>query len=130
GGRYKITYADLDTASSVPSSTAGSSALRPDISAKLEQLDLYAIYQHPCGFFAQVDGIWSDQVNYGYSPGLPETDFWQFNFYAGYRSLQRRAEARLGVLNIGDSDYHLNPLTLYNELPRGRMFTVSLKLNF
>ena len=42
----------------------------------------------------------------------------------------RRAEARFGVLNIGDSDYHLNPLTLYNELPRGRMFTVSLKLNF
>jgi outer membrane receptor protein involved in Fe transport len=130
GGRYKITYADLDAGSSIPSSTAGSSALRPDISAKLEQLDLYAIYQHPCGFFAQVDGIWSDQVNYGYSPSLPETDFWQFNFYAGYRFLQRRAEARLGVLNIGDSDYHLNPLTLYNELPRGRVFTVSLKLNF
>ena len=61
---------------------------------------------------------------------MPGDDFWQFNLYAGYRFLQRRAEARVGLLNLGDQDYRLNPLTLYNELPRQRELTVSFKFNF
>src|SRR5207253_8816485 len=130
GGRYKVSYADLDASSSIPASVRGSSVLSPDVSARLHQLDLYAIYQHRSGFFGQFDALWSDQVNFGYSPSLPSSDFWQFNLYAGYRFFQRRAEARVGFLNLDDRDYKLNPLTLYNELPRGRMLTVSLKLNF
>ena len=130
GARYRLTYADLDAGASMPSSVSGASALRPDVNATLHQLYLYAIYQCPCGFFAQFDTVWSDQSNRGYSPSLPGEEFWQYNLYAGYRFLQRRAEARIGLLNLEDRDYRLNPLTLYNELPRGRMFTVSLKLNF
>ena len=42
----------------------------------------------------------------------------------------RRAELSVGVLNLTDRDYKLNPLTLYNELPRERLLTVSFKFNF
>jgi len=130
GARYKITDADLDGGSNIPASVPGASALQPDVRATLNQLYLYVIYQHPCGFFGQFDTVWSEQSNRGYSPGLPGDDFWQFNVYAGYRFFQRRAEIRLGVVNLTDRDYRLNPLTLYNELPRERMFTAALKFNF
>jgi len=36
----------------------------------------------------------------------------------------------LGVLNLADRDYHLNPLTLYNDLPRERTLVASLKFYF
>ena len=36
----------------------------------------------------------------------------------------------VGVLNITDRDYRLNPLTLYAELPRERTAVVSVKINF
>jgi Flp pilus assembly protein TadD len=131
GARYKLTHADLDQKFlDLSSAIPGSGGFNSDTSARLNQLDLYAIYQVKCGFFAQFDAVWSQQSNYGYSTPLPGDDFWQYNVYAGYRFLQRRAEVRFGVLNLTDRDYKLNPLTLYNELPRERTFTVSLKLNF
>jgi hypothetical protein len=36
----------------------------------------------------------------------------------------------LGLLNITDQNYNLNPLNLYNELPRSRTLALSLRLNF
>ena len=132
GARYKLTYADLDGESlDISPSVPNASVLNPQQTATLHQVDLYGIYQCRCGFFGEFDAIWSRQSNSGYgNPGFPGDDFWQYNLYLGYRFLQRRAEARLGLLNIADRDYRLNPLTLYNELPRERMLTVSLKLNF
>ena len=131
GARYRLTDSDLATHfTDIPSGALGAAGLRQDVSAKLHQLDLYCIYQHSCGFFSQFDALWSHQENSGYSPALPGDDFWQFNLYAGYRFWQRRAEAKIGLLNLADQDYRLNPLTLYNELPRGRELTVSLKFNF
>ena len=50
--------------------------------------------------------------------------------FAGYRFWQRHAEARIGVLNITDEDYRLNPLTLYSELPRERTFYASFRFYF
>ncbi len=131
GARYKLTDADLsgrfvNLSPAIP----GVAGLNQEISATLNQLDLYLLYQHRGGFFGQFDAIWAAQSNRGYAPDLPGDEFWQFNVFFGYRFLQRRAEARLGVLNFGDHDYKLNPLTLYNELPRGRVLTVSLKFNF
>jgi hypothetical protein len=37
---------------------------------------------------------------------------------------------RVGLLNITDQDYRLNPLNLYRELPRERTLAASLKFNF
>jgi len=36
----------------------------------------------------------------------------------------------VGVLNLSDRDYHLNPLNLTAELPRQRTFYASLRLSF
>jgi tetratricopeptide (TPR) repeat protein len=131
GATYKATHADLNSQFyNIPNSAFLLGNPNQDVSALLNQLDLFAIYQHPCGFFARFDALWSQQSNHGYSPDLPGDNFWQFNIYAGYRFLQRRCEARLGLVNMTDRDYKLNPLTLYNELPRERMLTVSFKFQF
>jgi cytochrome c-type biogenesis protein CcmH/NrfG len=101
-----------------------------DVRATLHQVNLFAHFNHPSGFFAQANSIWSQQDNRGYSPKIPGDDFWQHNAFVGYRFFHRRAEARIGVLNITDQNYRLNPLTLYAELPRGRTLSVSLRFNF
>ena len=63
-------------------------------------------------------------------PNIPGDDFWQFNAFVGYRFPRRFVEVSVGVLNLTDRDYRLNPLTLYAELPRERTAVVSLKINF
>lgn len=96
----------------------------------LHRLGLSAVYNHPCGFFARGDALWYHQNNKGYSPAEPGDDFWQLNALVGYRFCHRTAELSAGVLNITDQDYHLNPLNLYNELPRRRTLAVRFQLAF
>ena len=130
GARYRLTGADLHSKFQLPSTVLNGTALNQSANATLNQLDLHLFFNHPSGFFSQFNAIWSQQSNSGYTPARPDEEFWQFNFFAGYRFLQRRIEVAVGVLNLTDQDYHLNPLTLYNELPRERTFTTSLKLFF
>jgi outer membrane receptor protein involved in Fe transport len=132
GARYKLTKAELtdefvDIPSTIP--TAGFQR-RQDLDSVLQQLSLNANYYHPVGIFAQFQALWSAQTNEGYTPHEPGDDFWQLNLFAGYRFPRRKAELRLGLLNLTDRDYKLNPLTLYQELPRGRTLTIRLQLNF
>jgi hypothetical protein len=120
-----VTHADLkDQFVDLPPNTPGDRSRHDE--ATLHQVNLYALYNHRCGFFSQADALWSHQDN----SSLPSEDFWQFNVWAGYRFLRRRAEVRVGVLNLTDQNYKLNPLTLYNELPRQRTFAAALKLYF
>ena len=93
-------------------------------------MNLFVIYNLPSGFFSQFQSVWSVQSNAGYSPDQPGDDFWQFNLFVGYRFPRRYVEVSVGVLNITDRDYRLNPLTLYAELPRERTAVVSVKINF
>jgi len=136
GARYRLSQAVLnDNFPDVPvtSPLLGiDNALVPSQRTKgiLQQLNLSAIYNCPCGFFAQGEADWYDQSNNGYTTAESGNDFWQFNAYAGYRFLHRRGEITLGILNITDQNYSLNPLNLYNELPHSRTLLVSLKLNF
>ena len=126
-----MTHANLDQQiTSIPSNVLGAAPLDQNVSATLHQIDLYAIYNLRCGFFARFDAIWSQQSNVGYTPDIPGDDFWQYSVNFGYRFWQRRAEARIGLLNLGDRDYKLNPLTLYSELPRERTLTVGFKFFF
>ena len=96
----------------------------------LQQLSLSAIYNHPCGFFARGEAFWEAQSNKGYKPAEPGDDFWQFNAFVGYRFPRRKAEITLGLLNLTGQNYNLNPLNLYNELPRSRTLDLRLQLNF
>jgi len=129
GVRYRLSYAELDAHfENIP--RAGASNFNQDQDATLQQLTLWVNYYHPCGFFSQVNGVWTAQENNGYSPSLSGADFWQFNAWVGYRFLRRAIEVKLGLLNITDQDYSLNPLNLYYDLPRERTLAVSAKFYF
>jgi hypothetical protein len=133
GARYRLTQAVLnDNFPDVPvSPSAIDNRIIPSQRMKgvLQQVSLSAVYNNPCGFFARGEANWYGQNNSGYTPG-ESADFWQFNAFAGYRFLQRRAEVTLGLLNIAGQNYNLNPLNLYNELPRSRTLVVRLQLSF
>ena len=101
-----------------------------DLVVLMQQLDLYVIFNHRSGFFSKFDALWSAQSNSGYALPLPVDDFWQLNLFVGYRFPRRLAEVRLGLLNLMDQNYQLNPLNLYAELPHERMVTINVKFNF
>jgi hypothetical protein len=130
GGRYRFSTADLnDDLVSLPA-VDDDVATRQDLESTLHQLTASASYTHSCGFFALFEASWYSQINHGYEGTRPGDEFWQLNLLGGYRFLQRRGELRIGVLNLTDEDYRLNPLNLTSHLPRDRTFVTSLRLNF
>lgn len=127
GIRYRLSESELETRTpQIPELVQASR----DHRAVLHQLGLSAIYRHRSGWFGSMDALWWAQSNHGYTPALPGDDFWQVNLLAGYRFPRRRAELAVGLLNLTDQDYRLNPLNLYGELPRHRTFVASFKFNF
>ena len=131
GARYRLSHAELTGRfDAVPTGAVGASALNQNESALLHQLQLGVSYNHRSGFFAQWLSVWSAQENSGYTPARTTSDFWQHSIYAGYRFAKRHAEVRVGVVNLSNQNYQLNPVNLYAELPRERAVTVGLKLNF
>ena len=133
GALYRVSKAELETEfSDIPDGarTYAGFARSSDQSAVLHHVNLSAVYNHPSGFFGVFQSAWYAQSNRGDSSTLPGDDFWQFNIVGGWRFLNRRAEISVGLLNITDQDYRLNPLNLAPELPRQRTLTVGLKLNF
>ncbi|MEO6785446.1 MAG: TonB-dependent receptor, partial [Chthoniobacteraceae bacterium] len=120
--------------------------------ANFHEISLYALYNHPSGFFARAEANWYQQSNDSFvtdgtlstvddsgnvtpilqttNQALASSDFWQFNVLAGYRFHRNQCEVSCGVLNIGGRDYRLNPVNPYAELPRERTFVVRCKLVF
>lgn len=121
-------------------------------SAGLHEVSIFGLYNHPSGLFARAEANWYRQENNdfvksaiipatgtppGQRPrfrtnniGLKGDDFWQLNLFAGYRFYKNQCEVSLGLLNIGGTDYHLNPLNPYLELPRDQTLLVRVKFNF
>jgi Tfp pilus assembly protein PilF len=135
GGSYRLSRAVFnDDFPGIPSSLYfGAPATfqpRQRTQGVLNNVDLFAIYNHPCGFFAEGEALWYAQHNFGYGGTEPGDDFWQCNIFGGYRFPRRHAELTLGLLNLAGQNYKLNPLNLYNELPRERTLAVQLNINF
>jgi outer membrane receptor protein involved in Fe transport len=126
GVRYRLT--DSEIHSHIPG--VPNHLLDSDLESTLHQVHLYMLLNWQSGFFSQLEAIWSGQDSRGYTPMVEDESFWQLNAFAGYRFWRRHAEARVGVLNITDRNYQLNPLTLYSELPRERTFYASFKFYF
>jgi outer membrane receptor protein involved in Fe transport len=129
GAQYKFTRSELDdTFGGIPV------AVLPDASRSLQAdlhfVNLFVVFNHPSGFFVRGDSQWYSQENSGYSTPLPGDSFWQHNLYVGYRFPRLLGEITVGVLNLTDQDYRLNPLSTYIELPRERAFFTRLRLNF
>ncbi len=133
GASYRVSQAELtDNYSEVSDAAAAVTGFVPrqNFSGTLSTLDLRAIWQHPTGFFAEVNGEWTRQDTGGVLAALNGDDFWQWNALAGYRFPQRRAAITVGMLNITDSDYHLSPINLYRETPRDRTFYAKFSFQF
>jgi Tfp pilus assembly protein PilF len=135
GARYQITQSRLSNNFPAVPMNLGPTELNginpwEHFISTLNQLNLHANWNHPSGLFASFEADWYDQSNSGFSPAEPGDDFWQLNVYAGYRFWQRRAEITVGILNLANSDYHLEPLTYYNEMAHERTLLVRLVINF
>jgi Tfp pilus assembly protein PilF len=126
---YRVSWADLqDTFPALPTQNLVDLVRQENLRATLHQVQLSAVWNSPSGFFAGTSTVFSAQDNQGYSPARPGDAFWQFDIYGGYRFMRRRAELTLGVLNLTDQDYKLNPLNLTAELPRERTLALRLRL--
>ncbi len=145
-GLNKPTFTYIDV-----NSIAQNAASR--MTSSLHELSLFAIFNHPSGFFGRAEANYYRQANANYvnsakfgdtidadgkSPVILTTNnngpsgdnFWQFNLLAGYRFHRNQCEVSAGILNLTNRDYHLSPLNPYDELPRERTFVVRCKLNF
>lgn len=98
--------------------------------ATLNQLNLFALYTHPSGFFSRAEALWYVQSSRGAAAAFRTEDFWQFNAFVGYRFPRRWAEVVVGVANLTDRNYALNPLNLFNTLPNQRTLVANLRFNF
>jgi hypothetical protein len=135
GGRYRLSEAELDdnfvdVPTTLPPANVRNFQARQHLDAVLHHGSLFAVYNNSSGLFIKADANWYFQDNRGDNSGLTDDEFWQFNAFAGYRFPRRQAEVSVGLLNIGDQDYRLNPLNIYNELPRERTLVLRLRLNF
>ena len=129
GAQYRWSRACLDSHfREIPLTVSPSAKL--EFETDLQQVLLFAGFNHPTGPFARVDARWTHQENRGYNPARPTEAFWQLDAFLGWRLPGRRAEVRIGVLNLTDQDYRLNPLNYLLEPPRERTFVTSLRLSF
>ncbi|MDB6033150.1 MAG: hypothetical protein JWM16_3488 [Verrucomicrobiales bacterium] len=129
GGGYRFTHSALD--SSFPEIPA---FLPPPsnshIEADLQRINARLLYNHSCGFFGLLESVWYLQHNRNPGAKLADESMNQVNLYAGYRFPRQRAELTVGVMNLGGNDYRLNPLSLYEELPRSRVFFARARVRF
>ncbi|HEY2952050.1 MAG TPA: TonB-dependent receptor, partial [Verrucomicrobiae bacterium] len=137
GLRYRFTRAELQTTLLEVPVTALASADHSEES-DLHQAGLFALFNHPGGFFARGELDWYHQRNQSttfkgssfVTGPLPGDEFYQFNLFAGYRFPRQRGDVTLGLLNLTGQDYRLSPLNFYSELPRERVFYARLRFRF
>jgi len=101
-----------------------------NLESLLQTVNLHANWNHPSGLFSILEANWYHQNNLNFMPDEPGDDFWQLNAYVGYRFWHRKAELTVGLLNITDQNYRLEPLNLYNETARNRTFLARLLISF
>lgn len=137
GARYQFTRAELDRRLPEVPTSVFDGARRLD-SGDFHQAAWFAVFNHPSGWFATTDVSWYWQSSsVTADPGgsatrqrAPAEVFPQINLVLGFRFLQRRGEIAVGGLNLTGEDYRLNPISLYPELPRERVFYARVRLRF
>jgi outer membrane receptor protein involved in Fe transport len=132
GLQYRLTAARItynNQLLNVPATSIGSQYKIVN-EATLNQVTFFANFYLPCGFFAQGQAIWWDQRDAGFTPAETGDNFVQLNVFAGYRFPKRHVEAQVGILNLTDVNYQLDPLTYYIDPARRRTFEASLKFSF
>ena len=132
GAKYSISQARLNA--SYPQIPPGYDKApfrqHQTLESVLQTVKLNANWNHPSGVFTILESAWYHQSNAGFALAEPGDDFWQLNAYAGYRFCHRKMEFSVGVLNLTDQNYRLEPLNLYNEMARSRTFLARLLISF
>ncbi|MEW6156621.1 MAG: TonB-dependent receptor [Verrucomicrobiota bacterium] len=129
GATYRLSQSELSDRF-VEVSPAVRADLHAEVEAVLHHLNAFVLFQHASGFFASAEAHWYRQSNRGYAPPREREDFWHWDATLGYRFSKRRAEIQLALLNVGDQDYRLNPLTVYLDRPRERTLAARFKFQF
>ncbi len=127
--RYRLAAAELQMRQRALPITIDPSS-RTDEGAWLHEVDLGVRYHHRSGFFAQGEARWRRQDNRRDASSLQDEDFWQFDLWAGWRLAQRRLEISIGLLNLTDRNYRLNPLNATMDLPRERLLATQVRFSF
>jgi tetratricopeptide (TPR) repeat protein len=127
GAQYRITESKLQTI--YPEIQPIDPNADHTVSATLQEARLFAVFNHPSGFFARLETLWFNQDNSGYSPSLPGDDFVQENILLGYRFRHQYGEISFGVLNLSNTGYHLNPLNTYSAIPNERTFVFRFQIS-
>ena len=164
GARYRYTHSELRGHVDGVEDALGRGVFRDAVpnllpfadsrrEAALTTASLFALYNHPGGFFARAEANWyrQDREDHVRRATFTETipgsdfgtaklhtgrvnltgdDFWQFNVLAGWRFHRNRCEISGGLLNLGGQDYRLDPLNPSEDLPRERTWVVRCKLDF
>jgi hypothetical protein len=129
GGNYRFTRSNLDIDQDQLEDPlfAADPQANPNFhdQADLHRFQVWLNWNHACGLFARAESEWFIQNN-------RDTDDTanQINLFAGWRLARRRVEFTLGCLNVLGSEYHLNPLTPYQEMPRQRVWMGRVRLSF
>jgi hypothetical protein len=133
GAGYRATRSELQT--SFPDLPAASTPVaRGREEATLHELFLNANWNSPTGLFARLEANFysqdlEDNPN-GVVPPRSGDSFWQFNAMVGYRFNRNLCEVSAGVLNLGDTDYRLSPLSPRGEIARDRTAVVRCRFSF
>jgi len=129
GAKYGLSQANLTISyPQIPLSVSPSPNLSPE--SVLQTVSLHANWNHPSGLFSILEANWYHQDNSGFASPEPGDQFWQLNAYAGCRFWHRKAEFSVGILNLTDQNYQLEPLNLYNEMARSRTLLARLLISF
>jgi Tfp pilus assembly protein PilF len=128
GARYNLTSVDLSSHVAVAPGTISAQEFNLHENSTLNEVSLFGNFAVPCGFFSQVQANYWEQFNT--LAGEGNSSFWQFNLYAGYRFPHRHVELSVGVVNIGNQDYQIDPVTYFLEQAHRRTFVASMKFNF
>jgi len=127
GAKYDLSQANLSVGCN---QLPGNPQYNQSLESLLQTVALHANWNHPSGLFSILECNWYHQDPSGFSPTESGDDFWQLNAYAGYRMWHRKVEISVGLLNLTDQNYQLEPLNLYNEMARSRTFTARLLISF
>jgi tetratricopeptide (TPR) repeat protein len=127
-GAYRVTWSEFQVV--LPGFLPIPGAGVRHVDSELHQLDLGVNWNHESGVFARADALWTNQENDGFVPAEPGDSFWQLNALIGYRFPRNRGEVSAGVLNLLDTDYQLEPLSPFLELPHERTLFVRCRVTF
>jgi outer membrane receptor protein involved in Fe transport len=133
GARYTLTAVDVSV--NDLSSVTGATYLQNHENSTLNEFTLFGNFYLPCGFFSQATANWWIQHNAynNFTAGgasEPGNNFWQCNIFAGYRLPRRHVELAVGLVNIFNQGYNIDPATYFLEQARTRTFVATLKFNF